>query len=256
MSRDTSRQPTAEKDGGGSSRCASRVRSSIVVEEGQPARQQLEHDDADAVQVAAIVDLVATHLFRGDVLRRAAGDGRFIPLEPIERDVDLVGQLGQAEVHDLDELLVRIGIDQHQVGGLQVAVDDADAMGGLQGGAQVGQPEADPLRRKALVGLQHLLQVAAGHVFHDDAQALGIAGRGIEQGDDVVVLEAGHELHFPLEQLAKLGLAGNVVVHHLDDDRLAIRAVAGQVDLAHGAFAQRPHHLVLAQEHLPFHGPP
>ena len=104
------------------------------------------------VQVAAVVHLLAADLLRADVAGRADG----------EVDVgvgDLVQarrrhQLGQAEVHHLDLLVRRVGIDHHQVGRLQVAVDDALAVGGLEHLAELAEQPADARRAEPAVAVQ------------------------------------------------------------------------------------------------------
>ena len=116
--------------------------------ERQPARQQLVEDDADAVQVAAMVHLLAAGLLRAHVARRADGElgAACRDLGELRRGVD---QLGQAEIHDLEHLVGRVRIDDHQVGRLQIAMDDALGVGRLQDLAQLAEQPADAGRRRA-----------------------------------------------------------------------------------------------------------
>src|ERR671933_719251 len=81
--------------------------------EGRLARQHLVEDDAQGVDVRALVEGVARGLLGRDVARRAVGD---------LRRVGLLGpdQLDDAEVCDLDAVAGR----DHDVRGLEVAVDD------------------------------------------------------------------------------------------------------------------------------------
>ena len=62
------------------------------------------------------------------------------------------------------------------------------------------------------------------------------------------MLEPGHQQGFALEALAELGVGGDVVVHHLDDDLPAEVELPGQVDPAHAALAEQAHGFVPAQE--------
>jgi hypothetical protein len=60
----------------------------------------------------------------------------------------LAEHLGDAEVEDLDVLRVVAALDQHDVAGLHVAVDDALVVGGLQRVAHLQRDVADPLPRQ------------------------------------------------------------------------------------------------------------
>ena len=153
---------------------------------------------------------------------------------------DGVDVAGQAEVHDLDLLPRRVGVDDHQVGRLQVAVDDAAVVGGLQGFAQLAEQPADAGRREPAVPLQERVQVDAPDVLHDDARALRIVEREVVERDGVGMLKFAHQLDFALEPLAELDVGGDVVVHDLDDD-LAVRQVelAGEENAAHAALAEQ-----------------
>src|SRR5262245_29193883 len=88
----------------------------VGANERQPTGQHLKHDHADAVDVAAVVNLIPTYLFGADVTRGTNGkievgfgDGLHHPL---------VEDLGKAEVHDLDLLARRVGVHDHEVGRL------------------------------------------------------------------------------------------------------------------------------------------
>ena len=116
-----------------------------------------------------MVHLLAANLLGADVARRA------------DREIDVrvgdlaqrlaVDELGQAEVHDLDPLARRVGVDDHQVRRLQVAVDDPFVVGGLQHFAQLAHDPADARRAHAAVLREHAFEVHALDVLHDDARA-------------------------------------------------------------------------------------
>src|SRR5205823_5447961 len=93
--------------------------------EGAAAREHLEEEDADAVQVAPAVHVVAADLFGGDVLGGAGGGGQAPVEDLVGRDVEQGRHLGQPEVHQLDGLVRGAGVQDHQVARLEVAVDDA-----------------------------------------------------------------------------------------------------------------------------------
>ena len=94
---------------------------------GQRAGEQLEHDDARGVDVAALVQLRASRLLGAHVERRAGGSAHhLLRLPPLA---------GHAEVHQLHHAVAH----DHHVLRLQVAVDDARLV-------HRGQPAADLLR--------------------------------------------------------------------------------------------------------------
>ena len=84
------------------------------------ARQHLVHDDAEGIQVRAAVDLRALGLLGRDIVDGAEGFAR----ERILRRRDA----GDAEIGDLDAAVLQ----DHDVVGLDVAVDDAACSSALQ----------------------------------------------------------------------------------------------------------------------------
>ena len=82
----------------------------------------------------------------------------------------------------------------------------------------------------------------------------GSLRRGVVEGDGAGVLEPGHQQRFALEAVAELGVGGDVVVHHLDDDLAAEVELPGEVDPAHAAFAEQAAGLVPTQKDAADHG--
>ena len=91
--------------------------------ERRPAGEQLVEHDARRVDVGARVDRLALGLL-GREVRGGAEDGRRLG----DRRGRVRHRAGDAEVHDLD----LAGIGDHHVAGLDVAVDDAGAVGVLE----------------------------------------------------------------------------------------------------------------------------
>src|ERR1022692_228164 len=98
------------------------------------------------------------------------------------------------------------------------------------------------------------IETDAADIFHDDAGPERIVQRGIVKGDHIGMLEASHQQHFPLKTLAKLRIAGDVLVHDLDDNLPAEIALLGQIDATHAPLAEEFHGLVSTQECSAGHG--
>ncbi len=199
----------------------------LVAVEGPLAGEHLEHEDADAVEVAAGVALAAAHHLRRDVLRRPRRRRQVEIDQLVRRDVQQGVHFGQPEVHQLERLLRRAGVEDHQVARLEVAVDDALVVGGLEDVAQLGQQAAGPLRREFSRAPQQDVQVDAAQVFHDEQRAGGGVGSGVVVGDGVGVLEAGQDVDLAAEVLAGLGLGQQVFLEHLDHGVAGRRRLAG-----------------------------
>ena len=150
--------------------------------------------DAEGVDVGARIDRLALDLLGAHVQRRAHGDAA---LRQVER-LAVVGEAArQAEVGDLDLALAR----QQDVFRLDVAMDDAQLAGPLQGGGHLAHDAQGQqhLGRPFLV--QVFAQVAALDVFQGHVvQAVRLAD-GVDL-HDVGVRGAGDGLGLGLEALA------------------------------------------------------
>src|SRR6476659_10040313 len=104
-------------------------------------------------------------------------------LELFDRDVWLGCEPGEPEIHDFEEFVRMIRMDDHEVGRLQVAVDNATLMGGIERLADLDQQRSDPFRMQHLVLLEDLVEADAGHVLHDDAWAIRIIESRVDEPD-------------------------------------------------------------------------
>jgi hypothetical protein len=204
-----------------------------VADERRLAAQELVHDGAEREQVGPLVDqgVLPRRLLRRHVLRRTE-QRRVLGL-----DGGRAAHLGDAEVEHLDLLDVDpadLGRAQEHVVRLEVAVDDAGAVGGGQGagdlpgdGEHLGHRQRaapDPLRQGfALEVLQH-------HVGRAVGQGVEVVDR-----DDVGVAQLRRDVGLTLEPGQRL-VAGDLGVQHLDRHLLAGQAgVAGQEHGPHPA---------------------
>ncbi len=94
----------------------------IVRVVGLLAGQHFVQHDAETVDIAARVDLLAMALLRAHVVRRAE-DQSLVGHFHLQRHV-----FGETEIDQRDAAVVA----QHHVSGFQIAVQDADLVDGLQ----------------------------------------------------------------------------------------------------------------------------
>ena len=204
--------------------------------EGLPVAEQLEDDGAHREDVAPVVDRQPAHLLGRHVVeaadeRAGVGDPR-------------IGQLRDAEVQDLQPAAPLL---HHQVGGLDVAVDDAEGVG-------VGQPVAELFEEPELAGDRGRLpppdprrQRLAVDVLHGD-EGLALLLADVEDADDVLVLEDAGGIGFLHEAPPDLFVV-EPFLEELDGDRAAADlGVAGAQERAHAARPDRAHNLVAADE--------
>jgi hypothetical protein len=95
-------------------------------------------------------------------------------------------ELGEAEVDELDLEAAAGEPGDHEVGGLDVAVDELEVLGGDEGFLALDGHFAEVLHGED-AALDHFVDGASGEEFHDDVGAVFV-NPGIEDGDDVGVL--------------------------------------------------------------------
>ena len=218
-------------------------RQGRVALERHPARDHLEEDRAQRVDVRPLVGVLALDLLGRHVLGRPD-------------DHSLGGHAGGAqgagdpEVHDLGVPL----FIHHDVLGLEVPVDDAQVVG-------LGQPFADLLgdgdrsagrQRPGL--LDQPLEVLPRHILHRDEQLLAVLVELVHPADVLVGDPAG-QLDLVPEAVNRLLVEGDIGVENLEGDLLADFLIVGAVDDAHPAGAQLLDELEPPGEQLPLPSP-
>ena len=211
------------------------------------ASQQLVQHDAKGPDVGAAIDHPPLHLFRRHVPGRAkerAGPGVHVGNRRRIRDGAGrrgVGRLGQAEVEYLHGA---VGA-HHDVGGLQVAVDDPPLVGGLE--------RLDDLLRdgQRIVQRDRPAREPLGEVLPFDElhrQRAPSTGRGrvFESVDlrDVRVVERRERASFPVEPRQPFLVPREQLGQDLDRDRPLQPAVDRLVDLAHASGTDPAYDLV------------
>ena len=183
-----------------------------------------------------------------DIARRADRDPFSGELREILA-IETLEHLGHAEVEDL--ALVAPGLARdHDVGGLEVAVHDAQFVCGLERLKQLRQ-DIDAIverhRRARHDGIERLSFDVLDHHVGDALLGLAI----VVERDDVLVDEVADDLHLALKAIERslrgvLGSWGE----RLDGDALVADEIVGGVDRAIGARAEHPLELVSPGDHL------
>ncbi len=198
-----------------------------VAGERRFAREDFVENAAQRVHIGTCVDGLAAGLLRRQILRGADHRGS------LGDAVAAVGdRAGDAKVHHLD----RIRGADHDVGRLDVSMDDAVLVAEVQRLARVGDDLDGPARWQGAVGVHDVAQGDTVDVLHDDVGQraggrLGLAS--VVDGDDGRVIQCGGVLRLAPEAEVKAGVAGQIRAQHLDRDIAMQSDVAGQVNLGH-----------------------
>ena len=154
-----------------------------------------------------------------------------------------------AEIGDHHPLAVARG-HQHHVSRLEIAVDDAGLMGGIQaGGDPLGDGERAG-RRQAPDPLEALGQGLTGEVLHGEKHGVAVKSQ-VEQAAHVLVGHLARQVHLSLQSDAGPLVGGGGGAHLLQGHPFVQLLVDGLVDLAHPALGQEPHHHVSVGHPIP-----
>ncbi len=196
--------------------------------EGEGAGGRVGEDRAEAEDVGGRRDPVAAHLLGGHEPRRAdhgAGPGQG----------GLGGGLqgaGDAEVDD-----ARAVDGEQDVGGLEVAVDEARRVDVLQRVGEAGAQDADgALGQRSVVRGDHRLERGARDVPGGQPRHLGL-GVGVEHGGRPGAADPPRRRDLLAEPVAELGPFGQLTPDQFHRDG-APPFGARQIDLSHAARAE------------------
>ena len=132
-------------------------------------------------------------------------------------------QFGETEIHELDRPISR---DQ-DVGGLQVAVQDASIVSGFQCARDLDRL-ADCLGRRDRTAQRHAVDVLQHEIARPDVVQLA----------DVRMVQGGDRPRFVFESMQAIRVVGYRFGENLDGDGAIQSRVTGFVDLAHPTRAE------------------
>jgi hypothetical protein len=194
------------------------------------------------VDVGAAVEHVAVQLLGRHVGERA--DTKDLRL--VAAQVEHAAEVGDLDVDHLVSLQQR-----EQVGGLDIAVDQALAEHITERHRALETDLDDLLQRQQRIRPAVAAQRDARHILHHEVGRDRVAHR-VEQLHDVGVLQAaderglGGEETLPRARLAAFGVGRQAGAHAFDRDLAVVEVVAGEEHLARRALAQLAQHAVAA----------
>ena len=189
--------------------------------------QQFIEQYTQGIDISLGCDWFGLHLFGGDVgwgTQDGFGLGRLSVCTQFLGDAK-IGEVGVA-------LLI-----EQDVGGFQVAMDDAFPMSSLQGGGDLIDQSRSRICLPMGIIFKRSCQTAASHQAHDQVSAVRIAPV-VVQRYDVDVLQLGDQLRFAFEAADEVRLVGILGQDDFDRHLTVDQRLVGAVDRAVGAFAE------------------
>ncbi len=190
------------------------------LESGRAGEDFIEHA-AEGKYIASRIGLLAFELLGRHVLQ-SAENRPFLS----DRSGDRLlhgrgcrgsGRFGKAEIEQLDTAL-----RDQDIGGLEIAMNDADAVRGIQGLSDFGR-----IAHRCFEGKRALHGMALDVLHYE------IVGADVEERTDVRMVQCGDRAGLALETLVETFL------RNLDGNATVETGIAGLPDLAHSALAEK-----------------
>jgi hypothetical protein len=139
-------------------------------------------------------------------------------------------------------------VNDHHVGRLQIAVDDAEGVRGVERAQHLAHQLAGVAHSHRAAAFDHAIQRFPVAELHHHERLAGIGMPEIEHVDDVRVANATGRLGFRSETSPHLRIARQIGAEHLDRDPPHHERVFGLPDLAGIALTEQPFEPVFAAE--------
>ena len=217
---------------------------------GERSRGHFVEDGAEGEEVGPGVEFLAANLFgrhvgHGSESGAGAGEMFGIDAEGGESSGRLgfrtrVGNFGEAEIENFG-----VGaFGDEDVGGLDVAVNDAFGVSGFEGVGDFDDGEVEEAVELEGTAGDEILTGLAFETFHGD-EGLSVFFADIVDGADVGVVEGGGGFGFAAKTAEGLGIFGERVREKFEGDEAVEARVLRLVDDAHAAAAEHLGHAIV-----------
>ena len=222
----------------------------LAIRERLDAGHHLIGDDGERILVGVGADeLEAT----GGLLRRHIV-GRADELTHVREVPGRAESLADAEVEELHERRLSLGVDQEDVPGLQIAVDDSNPMRRRKPGGNLPADGNRLIERQGRLTPEAGVEVFAAQQLEDEIGFATLGNVEVEHGHHVRVLDPADDLRFLLEARDHLGARGVGCSDDLHGDATVQPQMLGLEHGAHRALVYPADDPVGLAENLPFDG--
>ncbi len=215
--------------------------------EGTLTGRHLVENDTERKEIGARIETLSAHLFGSHVGHRPENfpglrDGEIgRGLDVIGGQLGRAGPFGETEVQDFHAALGR----DHDVAGLQIAVDHASLVSGGQCARDLKR-EIDHAFDGGDVAFEKRVERSPLDELHGEEANASVFLDGVKD-DDVRVIERGDGARFALEPREARRVGGERGGKHFDRDVATEPGVSRPIDFAHAAGTQGAQNLVVQQ---------
>ena len=212
-------------------------------EERRPTREELVEDDPHRIEIRPRVELLAARLLGRHVLGGTDEDAARGELcagrlrRRVRRALVLLGDLRDPEVADLDDVvpLVVFAIEDHDVLGLEIAMDHAHVVRSRDRRESLHDDVGDPLFGERPVLEDHLVELAPLEILHRHVEEAVRLLSELDHAHRARMIEATRSPCLAVEPADEARVDRHRRVHHLERDLPVETVVAGTVDRPHRA---------------------
>jgi len=155
----------------------------------------------------------------------------------------------RSEIEDDREVRIVVALDQEDIVGLEIAVDDPLLMRFVNSRANLFENIHDPLERQTSFFDQDIAERATVEVLHHQigqAIAAGLSKTKISDVDNIWMAQASGCARFAFETFDELVVAHEVRSNQLESDKAFRAQVCGQIDGAHATLSEQSLEVVFA----------